>query len=228
MNFLIKHGPGLTWMDVKINGKYVTPRSNSVEIQALWYNALKIMEFFASKLKDEHASRTYGFIATRAKESFLKNFWNGKYLKDTVDDDTIRPNQLIALNLPYRMLDQEKERKVLEVVEKNLLTKYGIRTLPKTHPKFHGTYTGNRNQRDEAYHQGTIWPWLLGLFVKAWIRIKKDKKIVNQLLKPFVEREIRKFGLGTLCEIIDGDKPFESKGCISQAWSIAEILDCLV
>jgi len=224
---LIKHGPGLTWMDAKVDGNFVTPRGGkAVEIQALWYNALRIMEFFAEILKDRDKNM-YSSVANIAKKNFLKKFWNGKYLNDTINDRTIRPNQIIALDLPFRVLTHNQECKVLNIVEKKLLTEYGIRTLPKENPNFHRRYVGNLKERDEAYHQGTIWPWLLGPFVRSHIRIRKDNNILQKLVKPFVEREIKRFGLGTISEIIDGDASFESRGCISQAWSISEILNCL-
>lgn len=215
-DFLIETKEGLTWMDAVVEGKPVTPRSGkAVEIQALWYNALKIMEFFAEKLKNKSGSN-YRIIAEEVKENFIKKIWNGNYLNDTLNDSTIRPNQLIALHLPFRMLDKEKEKKILEVVRKNLLVEYGIRTLPKDHPDFKPTYSGNWKERDKAYHNGTIWPWLLGLYTK-------DKETI----KKFVEKEITKYGLGTISELIDADSPFESKGCISQAWSIGCLLESL-
>ena len=223
---LISHGPGLTWMDVCLNGKYVTPREGkTVEVQALWYNALKIMEFFAKKLKQD--SKKYQNIAKRVKKNFNEKFWNGSYLKDCLDDKSLRPNQIFAVSLDFSMLDSNKKKKVLSIIKKELLTKRGIRTLSRNDSRYHGKYLGNWNERDSAYHQGTIWPWLLGMFIRSWVKVNKDKKIIDKLIKPFVKEEMVRLGLGTISEIMDGDKPFESRGCISQAWSVGEILDCI-
>ena len=212
-------------MDVRIDGKFVTPRKNAVEIQALWYNALKIMEFFSKELRKNN--EVYEKLSKEVKKKFLEVFWSEKlgYLKDCEDDETLRPNQLLALDLDFKLVDKEKEKKILRVVEEKLLTDYGLRTLVKEDPRFHGVYHGDLKRRDEAYHQGTVWPWLWGPYIricKRLGRVEKEKK-----LKKFVEREMKKFCIGSLCEIIDGDQPFESRGCISQAWSIAEILDSI-
>ncbi len=223
---LISHGPGLTWMDVKVDEKYVTPREGkAVEIQALWYNALKIMEFFSEKLGED--KKKYFTLAQKVKKSFNEKFWNGSYLDDCLGDNSLRPNQIFAVGLDFSMLDDKKMKKVVSVVKKELLTKYGLRTLSKNDPRFHGKYLGNLRERDVAYHQGTVWPWLFGMFVRSWIKVNGNKKIINKTIKPFVKEEIMRFGLGTISEIVDGDKPFESRGCISQAWSIGEILNCI-
>jgi len=223
---LISHGPGLTWMDVKLNKKYVTPRGGkAVEIQALWYNALKIMEFFSGKLGED--KKKYFTLDQRVKKSFNEKFWNGSYLDDCLGDKSLRPNQIFAVGLDFSMLDDKKMKRVVSVVKKELLTKYGLRTLSKNDPRFHGKYLGSWRERNVAYHQGTVWPWLFGMFVRSWIKVKGDKKIINKTIKPFVKEEIMRFGLGTISEIVDGDKPFESRGCISQAWSIGEILSCI-
>lgn len=211
-DFLIKHGPGLTWMDAKVDGRFITPREGkAVEIQALWYNCLCIAEFFAKMLKKDY--RKYQFHDNQAKKSFNEKFWNGEYLRDNVNDDTLRPNQLIAIDLPFPIVDESKSKRIIEVVKKNLWTEKGLRTLSRSDKNYHGTYTGGLAQRDEAYHQGTIWPWLSVLV--------SDKKWIEK----FVEDEVMRFGLGTICEIIDGDEPHNSKGCISQAWSIGKILE---
>ncbi|MEM5807164.1 MAG: amylo-alpha-1,6-glucosidase [Candidatus Aenigmatarchaeota archaeon] len=212
-DFLIYSSAGMTWMDAFVDGKAVTPREGkAVEIQALWYNALKIMEFFARKI-DSKSSYSYAIFAENVKENFLKTFWNGNYLKDTDKDDTIRPNQLVALNLPFVMVEKEMKDSILKVVRENLITEFGVRTLPKNHKNFCGNYSGGLKERDLAYHNGTIWPWLFGL-----IGNKEE-------IKKFVEMEINRYGLGCISELIDGDHPFESKGCISQAWSVGKILE---
>ena len=214
-DFLIYSKPGMTWMDAFVDGEPVTPRDGkAVEIQALWYNALKIMEFFARKI-DSKSSYSYSLFADNVKDSFLKKFWNGSYLKDTDKDDTIRPNQLIALTLPFTMVDEKMKESVLKVVREKLMTKFGVRTLPKDDKNFRGKYCGNIKERDLAYHNGTIWPWLFGLIAE------KDE------IKDFVSIEIMRYGLGCISEIIDGDEPFESKGCISQAWSVGTLLERL-
>jgi predicted glycogen debranching enzyme len=223
---LISHGPGLTWMDVKLDGKYVTPREGkAIEIQALWYNALKIMEFFSEKLGEDE--KKYFTLTQKVRKSFNEKFWNGSYLDDCLNDNTLRPNQIFAVGLDFSMLDGKKMKKVVSFIEKKLLTKHGLRTLSKSDPRFRGKYFGDIRERDLAYHQGTVWPWLFGLFVRSWVKTNGNKKIINKTIKPFVKEEIMRFGLGTISEIVDGDKPFESRGCISQAWSIGEILNCI-
>jgi predicted glycogen debranching enzyme len=223
---LIKHGPGLTWMDVFLNGKYVTPREGkAVEVQALWYNALKIMEIFAKEFKEDE--KKYSELSNLVRKSFIEKFWNGYYLDDRLSDKTIRPNQIFAVYLEFSMLDEEKKKKVLSIVEKKLLTKYGVRTLVKDDPRFHANYRGNMIERDLSYHQGTAWIWLLGIFAKSWIKVHHNKKIIEKIIKPFVKEELIRLGLGTISEVTDGDEPFESGGCISQAWSIGTILECI-
>jgi len=214
-DFLIHSQAGMTWMDAVVDGQPVTPREGkAVEIQVLWYNALKVMEFFASKI-DSKSSYSYSLFAENVKESFLKLFWNGKYLKDTDKDDAIRPNQLVALHLPFSMLDEKMKEAVMKTVKEKLWTKFGIRTLSKEHKDFCGSYAGSLRERDRAYHNGTIWPWLLGLVAG------------KEEIESFVKMEIMRYGLGTISEIIDGDEPFESKGCISQAWSVGKLLERL-
>ncbi|MCX8179152.1 MAG: glycogen debranching enzyme N-terminal domain-containing protein [Candidatus Aenigmarchaeota archaeon] len=212
-DFLIQSKGGLTWMDAFVDNKPITPRDGkAVEIQALWYNALKIMEFFARKF-DNKSAYSYALFAESVKESFLKKFWNGKYLKDTDSDNTLRPNQLIAVHLPFCMVDDKMKQSIINVVRENLVTKFGVRTLQKEDRNFRGKYFGNIIERDLAYHNGTIWPWLSAL-------ISEEDEIKN-----FVEMEIARYGLGCISEIIDGDEPFESRGCISQAWSVAKFLE---
>jgi predicted glycogen debranching enzyme len=224
-DFLITHGPGMTWMDAKPNGGYATPRDGkSVEIEALWYNALSIAEFFAKKLKENY--QRFQFHDNFAKDIFNKEFWKGEHLKDTISDDTVRPNQLIPLDLPFNILPEKKNKKVFAYLKDNLWINYGLRTLLKTSKDFHGIYQGNMTERDKAYHQGTIWLWLNGMFFKVWKKFS-DEEIVDSWIRIFVEREINTFGLGTVSEIVDGDEPFESKGCISQAWSIGKFLESI-
>jgi len=224
---LIKHGPGLTWMDACIDGKYVTPREGkAVEIQALWYNSLKIMEFFSQNFKEN--SKKYTELADIANKNFNKKFWNCSYLDDCLGDKTIRPNQLFAIGLDFDILDKEKRKDVLSIVIKYLLTNYGLRTLSKNDPNYHAIYTGNQKERDLSYHQGIVWPWFWGILIRSWIKTTGNDKTIKKGLENFVKEEIMRFGLGTISEIIDGDKPFESKGCVSLACSIGEILASLL
>ncbi len=162
-------GVQLTWMDAKVGDWVVTPRHGTpVEIQALWYNALHFLEDVARRLEDETGRRRYGSMAARTKQSFNPLFWNEKsgYLHDVVDggppDSSIRPNQILAVSLPYTMLNSERAKRVLDVVQQHLLTPLGLRSLAPSDPQYRGRYTGGPASRDAAYHQGTVWPWLMG------------------------------------------------------------------
>ncbi|MCX8178421.1 MAG: glycogen debranching enzyme N-terminal domain-containing protein [Candidatus Aenigmarchaeota archaeon] len=215
-DFLIYSKAGMTWMDAFVDGKYATAREGkAVEVQALWYNALKIMEFFSKKI-DGKSFSSYSVFAEKVRESFIKKFWNGEYLNDTDKSNEIRPNQIIAFSLPFSMINGEMKQNIIKIVNEKLMTRFGLRTLNKEDNKFVANYSGSFKQRDLAYHNGTIWPWMYGLFTRD-----EDK------LKEFVEREINRYGLGCISEIIDADEPFESKGCISQAWSVATILQAI-
>jgi predicted glycogen debranching enzyme len=207
---LVNHGPGLTWMDAKVNGKYITPRTGkAVEIQGLWFNALMILHTVTKEEK-------YLVIAEKTKASFNEKFWNGEYLDDVYGDSSLRPNQLIVLELPFCIVDEDRKKKIISVIEKELLTTSGLLTLSRSDPRYKGRYEGYIENRDAAYHQGTIWPWLIG----TYIRVTGNK----EFLRLFVEKELNQFGLGTIGEIFDGDQPHIPRGCISQAWSLAEIL----
>jgi predicted glycogen debranching enzyme len=201
----------------------VTPRQGKpVEIQALWYNALRFMQ----TLTGEDA---YGAMADRARDSFAAQFWNESTgcLFDVIGadgkDDAIRPNQIIALSLPHRILDDlTKAASVLDVVDRELLTPYGLRTLSPRHPRYRPQCTGDQASRDSAYHEGTVWPWLLGPYCDAcaYVRGKVD---VAKLIGP-LERFRDDRGAGQIPEIFDGDAPHEARGCIAQAWSAGELL----
>ena len=211
---LLQHGPQLTWMDARVDGQDVTPRAGkAVEVQALWYNALRIMA-------DLDPASLYSEIARHAKESFARLFWNGTYLYDCLNpdgspDSSLRPNQIFAVCLHYKVLDDAgKAAAVLAVVEKHLLTPFGLRTLSPEDPRYRGRYEGCAATRDASYHQGTVWPWLLGPFAAA----RGDQS----LLKPL--RDYRDGpGLGNLPEIFDGDEPYLPRGAIAQAWSSAAL-----
>jgi glycogen debranching enzyme len=175
-------------------------------------------------------------MAAKASRSFNKRFWNDERgcLYDCVDligkDDSVRPNQVMAISLTYPVLDPSRWKSVVDLVERELLTPYGLRTLSPNDPRYRGTYEGDLETRDKAYHQGTVWPWLLGPYIKAYLRAhgSSGKTIAHcvRLLEPFVEH-LREAGLGQISEIFDGDQPHTPRGCIAQAWSVAELLRVL-
>jgi predicted glycogen debranching enzyme len=231
---LLSHNPQLTWMDTVVDGQPVTPRGGkAVEVQALWYNTLRIMEILAKKFKEKSEAEKYAQIAEKAKESFVEKFWNAKknYLFDFIGENgkdvSLRPNQIIAVALDFTMLDKTKSERIVDVVQRELLTPYGLRTLSRNDPEYVGVYAGDRKSRDKAYHNGTVWPWLLGPFTKAYLKTKgyadyrREYALKNFLLPLFTE-QIFRAGLGTISEIFDGDPPHMPRGCIAQAWSVAE------
>ncbi len=228
---LLAVGEGqLTWMDAKVDEWVVTPRvGKPVEINALWYNALRVMERFAGRL-DADASR-YRDLAARTEAHFSR-FWNRSRgcLFDVIDgttgsDASLRPNQLFAVSLFASPLSHEKQRAVVDSVARSLLTPYGLRTLAPTEPAYRGRYGGARRARDAAYHQGTVWPWLIGPFVRAHLRVYRDPSMARGFLTPLLD-EVDSCGLGTVGELYDGDAPHRPRGCIAQAWSVAEVLRC--
>jgi predicted glycogen debranching enzyme len=233
---LILHGPRLTWMDASIEGKPVTPRGGkAVEIQALWYNALKIMETLAQRFNQIDESNRYRSIAERTRFSFNQKFWwsEGNCLYDTVEngkkDPSLRPNQIIAVSLSFCMLEDAKTEKIVEAVWKTLFGSYGLKTLSSNDPNYVGSYKGGFVDRDRAYHNGTVWAWLLGPFITAFLKVKKHKVswrkfAFEKFLQPLFFEEIQRAGIGCLSEIFDGNPPHASRGCISQAWSVAEPL----
>ncbi len=227
-------GVQLTWMDARVGDWVVTPRGGkAVEINALWYNALKIMAFLAREMNLNDEAKQYTALTKKASESFNNIFWfnDGQYLYDCVDGETrdraIRPNQIFAVSLPYSMLSVERQRKVVEIVKGHLLTPFGLRSLSQKDKDYIGRYQGNVYERDRAYHQGTVWAWLIGPYISAYARAyaggKDTPKYLEGLLEPFYVH-LFEAGLGTISEIFDGDYPHTPRGCISQAWSVAEIL----
>lgn len=225
----------LTWMDAKVGDWVVTPRhGKAVEINALWYNALKIMHLLS--LQFNEGSEDYIEMAKKSKDSFLKTFWNDekKCLYDVVNgkfnDDSVRPNQIFALSLSFPVLEGEKAKCVLQKVYSNLYTDYGLRTLSQDETSYKGVCTGNQESRDSAYHQGTVWTWLIGHFITAYIRINKNqnsKNIVERFINPFKDH-IKDACAGSISEIFDGDEPHIPRGCFAQAWSVAEVLRAYV
>ncbi|MEM3399918.1 MAG: amylo-alpha-1,6-glucosidase, partial [Candidatus Micrarchaeia archaeon] len=215
----------LTWMDAKIGDRIVTPRNGKpVEINAFWYATLMVLGKFYEILKIQ---KDVEDKAETVKRSFQK-FWNSdaNYLFDTIDphDPSIRPNALFALSIPFRLLDEEKEAKIIEKAYEELYTPYGIRTLSPKDPRYHGSYTGDPVSRDEAYHQGTAWPYLLRPFITSYCRIRRLTlaDAFNKFFIPF-EQHLADAGVGFISEIFDGDSP-NPRGCIAQAWSVAELL----
>ena len=234
---LLAHGPQLTWMDAVIDRKAVTPRcGKAVEIQALWYNALRTMELLAEHFEEDEMVKIYGGMAEKARRSFLEKFWNPKVncLYDVVHDDgtvdnSLRPNQIIAAALDFSMLDREKMIHVVNVVWKKLVTPHGLKSLSDDDPRYRGQYVGGWDERNLAYHNGTVWPWLLGPFITAFLKVRGyDEKwriyAYENFLKRLFTEHLFEAGLGTISEIFDGDPPHTPRGCISQAWSVAEPL----
>jgi predicted glycogen debranching enzyme len=233
---LLAHGSRLTWMDAEADGEAVTPRAGkAVEIQALWYNALKIVQLLANKFKEASLAEKYAEMAREARESFNEKFWNGESgcLFDAVEalgvDAALRPNQIIAAALDFTMLGNDKNGQVVDVVQRELLTPFGLRTLARGDTRYKGMYIGDGRSRDQAYHNGTVWPWLLGPYVTACRKAQSsnDYELKNRLIFLFTQ-QITQAGLGTISEIFDGDSPHTPRGCIAQAWSVAEPLRAYV
>ena len=231
-------GVQLTWMDAKVGDWVVTPRSGKpVEIQALWYNALCIMQDLARKFGDEPGQKRYRNMATVASWSFNRLFWNENLgcLYDVTNgappDPSIRPNQIFAVSLTHSMLSPQRAKKVVEKVQEHLLTPHGLRSLARTDPQYRGRYTGGPTERDGAYHQGTVWPWLHGPFITAYVKVnggsETARRQAGEWLAPLKEH-LTDGGLGHISEIFDGDAPQLPRGCIAQAWSVAEILRAYV
>ncbi len=225
----------LTWMDARVDGRPVTPRSGKpVEIQALWYNALEFLAELDLKLKD--GSRGYEKLAAVARAGFNEKFWNERegYLYDRLEgrdkDASIRPNALLAVSLPYEILDASKFSSVVDRAERDLLTPGGLRTLSPEDVAFRGRHAGPPPERDRAYHQGAAWPWLLGPFLTAYAKVHgssdETKTRLADFLRPFRDHVLEE-GVGTVSELFDGDAPHRPGGCPAQAWSVAEILRVL-
>jgi predicted glycogen debranching enzyme len=222
-------GYQLTWMDAKVDGWVVTPRrGKAVELSALWFNALRLMADWAKSLGEDPTE--YLRHAERAQVSFNQRFWNPatQALFDVVDgevgdDAAIRPNQIFALSLQYPVLAPSRWKAVLTKVREELLTPVGLRSLAPDHPDYKATYDGDLRSRDAAYHQGTVWGWLIGHFIDATLKVNPDRAAARALLKGF-ESHLGEGGLGQISEIFDASPPFRPRGCIAQAWSVAETL----
>ncbi|MBP6469060.1 MAG: amylo-alpha-1,6-glucosidase [Chloroflexi bacterium] len=223
-----EEGIQLTWMDAKIGNWVVTDRiGKPVEISALWYNALMAMTEFAQALG--HNPDEYAALAQQVKTGFQR-FWNPKmgYCYDIIDgpdgpDGKLRPNQLFAISLPYSPLTPEQQRSVVDACSRHLLTAHGLRSLSPDDDDYIGSYGGDQLKRDGAYHQGTVWAWLIGPFVTAHLRVYNDTAVARSFLRPLIQH-MADHGVGSISEIFDGDPPFTPRGCIAQAWSVAEVL----
>ena len=242
-------GVQLTWMDAKVGDQPVTPRRGKpVEIQALWYNALCVMADLATEFEDAYGQKRYLTMAGLARWSFNEAFWREDVgcLFDvipsaasdltTAKDASVRPNQVLAVSLHYTMLSKERAARLVEVVREHLLTPYGLRTLAANDPQYRGRYAGGPSERDAAYHQGTVWPWLMGPFLSAYLRVHEGSdeacRQATEWLQPLGDYLLHE-GVGQIAEIFEGDQqegdaegdaPHRACGCIAQAWSVAEVL----
>lgn len=225
-----EEGVQLTWMDAKIGDWVVTPRHGKpVEINGLWINLLRILEWLGEKIGQD--ATKYGELATKAESSFEEKFWHPSlgFYKDTVepDDASLRPNQVLAMALPFSPVAGDRAVKALEKVSLHLLTPAGLRTLAPYEPGYIAQFTGTMEERDAAYHQGTVWPWLMGSYITALVKLTGDKKEAKRILRA-CKSQLLEYGVGGVAEVYDGDAPQVPGGCPWQAWSVAELLRCLV
>jgi predicted glycogen debranching enzyme len=228
-------GYQLTWMDAKVGDWVVTPRrGKAVEINALWYNALCLLAGWLRDAGDPEAADIAG-QAERTRQSFNRRFWyeQGGYLYDVVDgengdDSSFRPNQIFAISLTHPVLDRKRWAKVVDAVEAKLLTPFGLRSLAPDEPDFKPRYFGDLRARDAAYHQGTVWAWLIGPFIDAWLKVRPDERARARGFLAAFESHLAEAGIGSISEVFDAEPPFTPRGCIAQAWSVAEVLRCLV
>jgi predicted glycogen debranching enzyme len=227
-----EYGMALTWMDAVVHGKPVTPRMGKpVEINALWYNAVMFSIEAATQGGDKKFANEWSDIAGKIPASFVSVFWNETkgFLADYVDGDykdwSVRPNMIFAASLPYSPVSEEIRKIVVSRVKQELLTPRGLRTLSPMSAAYKGNYSGDQSERDQAYHQGTVWPWLLGHFADAYLKLhgKSGLSFIKNLYAGF-EPALTEYGIGTIAEIYDGDPPHTPRGAISQAWSVAELL----
>jgi predicted glycogen debranching enzyme len=229
-------GYQLTWMDAKVGDWVVTPRrGKAVEINALWYNALCLLAEWLTEVEPEAAAECRA-VAARVRSSFNQRFWYdaGGYLYDVVDgedgrdDPACRPNQILAMALRYPVLDPSRWKPVLDVVRERLLTPVGLRSLAGGHPDYKPKYFGDIRARDAAYHQGTVWAWLIGPFVDAWLRQHPDDLGTARHFVEGLVHHLDEACIGSISEIFDAEPPYHPRGCIAQAWSVAETLRCWV
>jgi predicted glycogen debranching enzyme len=239
--FLFAGEPGvqLTWMDAKVGEWVITPRiGKPVEVNALWYNALRIMADLSKRLRQAKAAKKYGEQADIIAHNFLQRFWfaEGSYLCDVIDgpegelgqdgkryDASLRPNQIFAVSLPFPLLKDEQAKAVVDVCARHLWTSYGLRSLAGSHPAYAGHYGGGSTERDSVYHQGTVWAWLLGPFATAHYRVYRNSTLARSFLSP-VEHHLTDACFGSISEIFDADPPHSPRGAFAQAWSVAVLL----
>ena len=225
----------LTWMDAKYDGVAFTPRcGKAVEVNALWYNSLCLLAQFYADRNIENAEH-YKSLAEKVRAGFCKLFWNESkgYLNDCIwpdgsADESLRPNQIFAVSLPFSPLSAHQQKSVVKAVQNQLLTPYGLRTLNVQDSRYKGVYTGPQQERDEAYHQGTVWAFLMGPFVEGFLKVngfsRKSKKKAAEFIQPLLQHMTKDGCLGSVSEIFDGDAPHKPRGCIAQAWSVAELI----
>lgn len=223
----------LTWMDVRIGDLVVTPRQGkAVEVNALWYNAMRILSLFAGKFGEPAEASTFQKRADDIHSRFDQVFWNDKTLClfDHVDgsfrDDAIRPNQIFAISLPFPLVNGDRAKRILDVVDEHLFTPFGLRSLSPKHPDYCGVYEGDVLARDKAYHQGTVWGWLIGPYITSLVKVRGKSEAASKLamIKKAMQEHLHNAGVGTVSEIFDGDPPHKPRGCFAQAWSVAELL----
>jgi predicted glycogen debranching enzyme len=229
-------GYALTWMDAKVDGWVVTPRrGKAVEINALWYNALKLLEGWLAEENEAELKQRIASLAQQARESFNARFWNAtqQCLFDVIDgpegdDPACRPNQLLAIALKHPILEESRWAQVLEIARDKLLTPVGLRSLSPDNKNYKPRYDGDLRARDAAYHQGTVWAWLIGPFIDAWLKVHPgDFEGAGKFLDGF-ELHLKQASVGSISEIFDAEPPFTPRGCIAQAWSVAEVLRCWI
>jgi predicted glycogen debranching enzyme len=229
-----EHGYQLTWMDAKVDDWVVTPRrGKAVEINALWYNALRLLEGWMREEQDEQTANRFAEHAESARASFNNRFWysDGGYLYDVIDgeqgdDAACRPNQVFAISLRHPVLDRSRWEQVLNVVRERLLTPVGLRSLSRDHPDYKPSYSGDLRSRDAAYHQGTVWGWLIGPFIDAYLKVyPDDRRGARRFIEDFAPH-FDEASVGSISEVFDAEPPFIPRGCIAQAWSVAEVLRC--
>jgi predicted glycogen debranching enzyme len=227
-------GYQLTWMDARVGDWVVTPRrGKAVEINALWYNALRLTEAWVREESGNGEAARLNELSSQVYDSFNKKFWSEPegYLYDVVDgpagnDPALRPNQLFSFSLSYPVLEPTRWKRVLDVVQRYLLTPYGLRSLAPGHPNYKSRYYGDLRARDAAYHQGTVWAWLIGPFIDAWLRVYPDEfETARKFLNGF-SQHLADACIGSISEVFDADEPFIARGSVAQAWSVAEVMRC--
>jgi predicted glycogen debranching enzyme len=232
-----QEGYQLTWMDAKVGDWVVTPRrGKAVEINALWYNALILLAGWLREEGDASQANFLSDTAARTRESFNRRFWfeGGGYLYDVVDaesggdDNSCRPNQVLAISLDHPVLDESRWQPVMQVVTERLLTPVGLRSLAPGNPDYKPKYYGDLRARDAAYHEGTVWAWLIGPYIDAWLKLHPNQRNeARKMLQGFVGH-LDEQCIGSISEVFDAEPPYTPRGCIAQAWSVAEVLRCWV